>query len=119
MGDLTVNFSVEEFDCPCCGKNLIDWSFVHKLQKARDIAKTAFVINSGWRCEKHNREVGGAENSSHLRGHAADIQASTSVKRYVLVVALLEAGFERIGVAKTFVHVDSDPAKSQGVMWLY
>lgn len=119
MGDLTTNFDSSEFKCPCCGIRIMMYSFIMKLQKAREIADTPFRITSGLRCRKRNKAVGGTENSSHLTGHAADIQAATSGHRYVIVLALLEAGLERIGVAKTFIHVDNSPEKTQGVMWLY
>lgn len=116
---LTKNFTDDEFKCPCCGKEEMDRDFIARLQTAREVADTSFKINSGWRCQNHNREVGGVENSSHVTGHAADIQATTSQKRFAVVTALVEAGLERIGIAKTFVHVDDDASKSQRVMWLY
>ena len=33
----------------------------------------AYNINSGYRCEAHNKVVGGSPNSQHLLGKAADI----------------------------------------------
>ena len=116
---LTRNFSDDEFRCPCCGRQEMDMDFVNGLQDARDIADIPFHINSGWRCKKRNKAVGGVENSSHLTGHAADIQAADSHTRFVIVSALIEAGFKRIGVGKTFIHVDDDVSKAQSVMWLY
>ena len=116
---ITKNFTDDEFKCPCCGKEEMDRGFVEKLQIARDIANTSFSINSGWRCQSHNQAVGGVQSSSHLTGHAADIKAENSQKRFAIIKSLTEAGFRRIGVAKTFVHVDDDANKTQGVMWLY
>jgi uncharacterized protein YcbK (DUF882 family) len=34
------------------------------------------IVNSGWRCEAHNIEVGGARASRHLIGCAADIRTA-------------------------------------------
>lgn len=119
VGDLTTNFSKDEFKCPCCGRSEMDLGVIAVLQRARTEAGIPFYINSGFRCVKHNKAVGGKSNSAHLLGRAVDIQATNSLKRYLIVLALLEAGFERIGVSKTFVHVDDSPEKSQGVMWLY
>jgi hypothetical protein len=31
----------------------------------------------------------------------------------------MEAGFNRIGIAPTFIHVDNDPSKPEDVIWLY
>jgi hypothetical protein len=36
-----------------------------------------------------------------------------------IVGSLLEAGFNRIGIADTFIHVDNDPTKPEEVMWKY
>ena len=58
-------------------------------------------------------------DSAHLTGLAVDCKALTSSDRYRIVVAALGAGFERIGIGKTFVHLDIDPSKPQGVIWLY
>lgn len=32
------------------------------------------VINSGLRCEAHSKKVGGAKESQHMKGTAADIR---------------------------------------------
>jgi len=112
-------FKIEEFACSCCGKNEIDPQFVKKLDDARRLAKIPFIITSGYRCEKHNKEVGGKPNSSHLSGLAADISCQTSTSRYLIVSALIRAGFNRIGIAKDFIHCDIDKDKPQEVIWVY
>jgi len=112
-------FTLSEFKCPCCGQVIIKRELLNLLDKARDIAGIPFKINSGYRCEKHNKEVGGKPNSSHLQGYAADISATTSRHRYLIVNALLKAGASRIGIAENFVHVDCDISKPKNVIWLY
>jgi zinc D-Ala-D-Ala carboxypeptidase len=116
---LTRNFDDNEFFCPCCGRQEMDDGFMRKLQLARTIAGVPFHINSGWRCPTYNIIVDGAQYSSHMIGQAADIHARTTSMRFVIISALIEAGFERIGVAKTFLHVDDDDTKIERVMWLY
>ena len=93
--------------------------FIDQLQEARMWAGIPFKINSGFRCEKHNREIGGEENSAHLRGYAADISATTSRQREKLLEALFKADFNRIGIAETFIHADNDPYLPLDVAWLY
>ena len=115
----TENFAAWEFLCPVVKVQHMNKRFVMRLQLSRTIAGIAYVIGSGWRCEVRNAAVGGLEDSSHLIGLAADIIATTSAERYKIVQACLMAGFTRIGVARYFVHVDSDPGKPPGVMWLY
>ena len=113
-------FTLDEFDCPSLpnsGKNM-DSSFLAKLEEAREIAGIPFKITSGYRTKAHNEEVGGVPNSSHLIGVASDIAVSSGSERYTILNALIKAGFKRIGVAKTFIHCDTDPNKSNSV-WTY
>ena len=46
------------------------------LQPARDKFKKPIIIASGYRCKELNRLIGGATNSQHMTGQAADIKAS-------------------------------------------
>jgi len=92
---------------------------MRQLQRAREMAGVAFRINSGWRCEVHNAKVGGAPESSHLAGHAADIAAVSSSQRFAIINGLVKAGFNRIGVSRTFIHADNSQSKAQDVIWLY
>lgn len=39
------------------------------------------VINSGYRCQKLNKIVGGVKNSAHIDGRAVDIRALKSCRR--------------------------------------
>ena len=116
---LSRNFTSTEFECPCCGRSEMDAGFIKRLQKARSKARMPFRINSGFRCVKHNATVGGVPTSSHLRGLAADISCRDSSKRYKIIEALMWAGLTRIGVADTFIHVDSDTVKRSPTMWTY
>ena len=114
------HFSLSEFDSPDLpnsGKNM-DSNFLYKLDHARDIAGISFKITSGYRTKEHNTKVGGVPNSSHLIGVAADIAVSNGHERYVILSALIEAGFSRIGVAKTFIHCDTYDSKQNSV-WTY
>lgn len=99
-------FKLEEFDCPCCGKNNTEEELILRLDKARHIAGIPFIVNSGCRCEKHNEEVGGKKKSNHLKGLAADIACKNDVERFRIVKGLIDAGFRRIGVGKGYVHAD-------------
>jgi len=113
------HFHIDEFKCKCCGKALMKEEFLKMLDKARDLAKTPFIITSGYRCQEHNKEVGGKPDSAHTRGYAADIAVSNSTDRYLIVYGLIMAGFRRLGIGKDFIHVDNDPEKPSGVIWTY
>ena len=113
-------FSLSEFDSRdffILGKNM-DSNFLYKLDHARDIAGISFKITSGYRTKERNAQVGGVPNSSHLIGVAADIAVSSGSERYIILNALIRAGFKRIGVAKGFIHCDTDDSKSES-LWTY
>lgn len=114
-----MNFKQEEFACKCCGMNGVNKDLIAKLQIARDIAGIPFVILSGMRCRKHNKDVGGKTDSAHIYGLAADIKAESGEKRFIIARALLEAGFVRLGIYQKqgFIHADIDSTKPQGVIW--
>lgn len=114
-------YNLTLFDSPDLsgsGKNM-DKSFLAMLKKAEKYAGFKFTFNSGFRTPRHNKEVGGVSNSSHTIGKAVDIKASTIAKRDKIVWAAKKAGFKRIGIGKTFVHLDSDATKPQYVTWGY
>ena len=112
-------FKAKEFECPCCNKSAMQDKFTEKLDHAREIAGVSFILNSAYRCSKHNKAVRGKPNSSHQKGLAVDIRAIGSRNRFKLLEGLIKAGFHRIGIAKTFIHVDDDPDKDPDVVWLY
>ena len=113
------HFKMSEFKCPCCGQERMDMGFVYQLDIARDRAGIPFRINSGMRCHQHNLDIGGVLNSSHTKGKAADIATDSSHKRYLIIDSLIMTGFRRIGIAKTYIHVDNDLSKPDEVVWLY
>lgn len=113
-------FKKEEFTCNCgCGLNNISDDLLDKLDEARDIAGVPFSINAGTRCKKHNADpkVKGEPDSAHIYGLAADISARSSGDKFLILRALFEVGFVRIGVYNTFIHADIDPKKPQNVVW--
>lgn len=93
--------------------------FLNKLDEAREIANIPFIINSAYRSPEHNAKIGGKPNSSHIKGLAVDISVTNSRQRFIVLNALLEVGFTRIGIADTFLHVDLDSEKSKDVIWTY
>ncbi len=125
-------FTEDEFACKCgCGIANVDPSFLTMLYEARQFARwlvnnkhdigrqdIPFVISSGCRCPTHNARETGARQSAHITtpdkpGYAADIVAATGAQRFVIVEALILAGFRRIQPvpAKNIIHCDADPHK--------
>lgn len=114
------HFEISEFDSPDVkgsGKNM-QKDFLEKIDLARSYANLPFKINSGFRTIARNQKVGGSANSSHLKGIACDIHCTDSKSRIIIVNALINSGFRRIGIANTFIHADTDKQKPNA-LWLY
>ncbi len=108
--------SLDEFRCPHCGNLQMDSAFFSRISRARVIADTPFLINSGYRCPVHNAAVG-STSSNHTSGRAADIAAIGGPARGKILKGLYAAGFTRVGIGKTFIHCDtSEDVES---CWLY
>lgn len=114
-------FKLEEFASPDRdgSGDMMEHIFMERLDLARDIYGAPMIINSGFRTIEHNKAVGGVKSSSHLLGLAADIHCSSPRKRFLMIEAFLDAGFSRIGIGDTFIHVDCDEEKSELVIWTY
>lgn len=123
-GDIMIHFEPEEFDCKCdynCGLGVYQMNLLlmEKIDAARTIADIPFPINSAVRCAKHNKEVGGVDTSSHLKGLAVDIRCTGSTARYKMIKALLLVGIPRIGVGENFLHCDMDYDKGHPAIFTY
>lgn len=113
------SFKRKEFACKDgCGLGLNDGDInpelIEVVQDVRDTFDKPVVINSGLRCEKHNKRVGGAPKSQHLIGTAADIRVQgvepIEVYRYLMTKYPKKFG---IGNYKSFTHIDVRPNKAR------
>jgi zinc D-Ala-D-Ala carboxypeptidase len=119
MIQLTPHFTAKEVACPCCGDDKVKTSSINRLERARMYAGIPFHVNSGKRCPAHNLAEGGKKKSAHLYGYAFDIAVSNSHERFIILSALIRAGFTRIGIGKNFIHGDDSPDLPPEVSWLY
>lgn len=104
MGDLSPHFSRSEFRCKCgCQPTPVDPHLVEHLEQLRAKIGRPIVIVSGYRCQSHNARVGGAKNSQHLVGRAADIRPGLRVG----LDTARNVGFTGVGLRNGVVtHVD-------------
>jgi uncharacterized protein YcbK (DUF882 family) len=110
---LSPNFSVREFACKDGSDEiLIAPELVRLLQAVRDYLGVPISITSGYRTVSHNRKVGGASNSFHTRGMAADIWAPLNTPRQVYEainsgrVPGVRPDWIGLGLYASFVHID-------------
>lgn len=111
MGKLSEHFDEAEFKCRCCGEVKIDPKLISKLECLRAaIGNRPIFINSGYRCPKHNKSVGGATKSFHMEGKAADIRVSVNMEELgKMSDRIFQLG--GMGIYKTFIHVDLGPTR--------
>ena len=109
---LSKNFHLRELECSCsdCKETLVNLDHVAKLQKLRNDLGATIKITSGYRCEKHNKAIGGESRSQHKVGNATDIQV-----KGMDPTAVQDAceHFDGLGRYNTFTHVDSRGSKAR------
>jgi uncharacterized protein YcbK (DUF882 family) len=113
------HFILSEFDSPDApgsGSQMKE-EFLKKLDAARGLANVPFKINSGFRTITHNKKVGGEPNSAHTKGFAVDIGYSSGTEAYKILKGLMDVGFNRIGVYRSWIHADCDPSLPKNVIW--
>lgn len=115
-GQLTKNFHIDEFKCKdgtavpeMYRNNVIELAV--NLQALRDYLGATIHITSGYRSPAHNKKIGGAKSSMHLKAGAADIKVKgykpTVVKEAIL--HLIKSGKMKdggIGLYPSWVHYD-------------
>lgn len=86
---------------------LVHPALVALLETVREHFGEPVTVNSGYRSPAHNRRIGGARNSRHVMGLAADIvvdKGAVSPRRVATYVETLDPG--GLGRYNTFTHVD-------------
>ena len=114
MGDLSAHFSRSEFKCRHCGHlHGPSPALVVVLERIRAYRGTPIRVVSGYRCPTHNANVGGAKNSRHLYGDAADIPAGHATLSEAYAAGAVGVGTK----AGQATHVDTRPGPRRH--WVY
>ncbi len=118
---ITPNFDSAEFACRDGTAYPVVWtgSRLRPLCEALEVIRAALgnrpiTINSGYRTQRYNTQIGGAPSSQHVQGRAADITVKglSAQRVHDAVLKLYNAGELKIGglgLYGTFVHVDVRP----------
>ena len=104
-------FGRHEFACKCgkCGGYPVEpkEAFLRKLDAFRERVGEPVYINSGIRCPAHNAAAGGADDSRHLYGDAADIRCDGKTPEQLYEIAdeiFCDGG---VGLYDWGIHVDA------------
>lgn len=120
---LSEHFSLEELTASVTGSKLkIDNSPAPEiiehlklvaagLEKVRALLGGPITINSGYRCPALNKAVGGAKQSAHMEGYAADFVCPSFGKPIDIVkkIAASSITFDKCIQEGTWVHISFDP----------
>lgn len=109
---LTKNFVSTQFDCHCkrasCNTTLVEMKLLESLDELLEHLPKFFFV-SAYRCYLHNKDVGGAHNSYHLKGLAVDVKSKYATPHEIKDAAERVAGFRGggIGLYFGFTHLDA------------
>lgn len=108
-------FKRKEFECKCgCGFDTVDYLLAKIADEVREYFGKPTTITSGCRCEIHNKAIGGAISSAHIKGKAADIQVKdTSPEEVYNYIDSKYPNTLGLGLYKTWVHIDSRNKKAR------
>lgn len=110
-------FTIDEFDQkgqPGSGANM-DKEFLDKLDCLRELYRRPLYVNSGYRTPLYNKAVSETgENGPHTTGKAVDLRCIDGTDRYRLTLLALQIGFTGIGLAKSFIHLDTLTKEDKG-----
>ena len=109
---ISPNFKIKEFACQDGSDTIVLHTdfVVDKLQKIRNHFNKPITINSAYRTPAHNRKVGGASSSYHVKGRAFDIVVKDISPNEVAKYAQ-SIGIKGIIRYSWGVHVDSRGSK--------
>lgn len=110
-------FKANEFNCQETGENEMSPAFLAKLDLLREACGFPFTITSGYRSTSHSVEARKKNKGTHTQGIAADILVQGGSQRHRVIQEALALGFTGIGVASSFVHVDT--RETTPVVWVY
>lgn len=120
---LSRNFTSGELECQCsrCKETVLSPGLPDAIQRFRDAVNMPVYITSaggsGYRCEAHNAEVGGAANSLHTLGLAADLHCP-GLTPYAMKQAADRLGnWGELGMYSWGIHLGTERPDGAHARW--
>lgn len=114
---LTAPFPWPAINCRCCGLSILDLRLFSGLSQLYDLSPGSFSLTSVTRCRSHNADIGGAINSQHLSGRAADLKPTDHDLYRLALLALHVPAFAHGGFGlypdRGIIHVDIRPVPTR------
>lgn len=94
----------------------INEGIAEKVKGIQSAFGGALTISSGYRDPKHNKKVGGAKNSAHMRKNAVDVKFNGGIPETLkLIKVASQMGIGGIGVYRPgSVHLDTENRRAWG-----
>jgi uncharacterized protein YcbK (DUF882 family) len=108
---LSKNFTTKEFLCTCgiCAPHRLDPELIRRLQVVRDDIGMSITVSSGFRCAKRQAQLKkeGLQTAKGISTHEMGMAADITCNDLAALLSACEKHFKAIGIAKTFLHVDT------------
>lgn len=98
----------------------LDTLLLRVLYEIENQTNREIRVNSAFRSVNYEVRQGRIGKSAHTLGKAVDIYCYDSKYRYDVIKIALQQGINRIGIYKTFIHLDvasSKDGKSTHCIW--
>jgi hypothetical protein len=111
---LSENLKVYEVACRCgCGfgdtYGVVDPVLIEAFQWLRD-KFGPLNVNSGLRCHKHNKKIGGSKGSQHKLGRALDLRSDSHSPEDIKEFIMENIPNLSTGLYDSFIHIDTRAA---------
>jgi hypothetical protein len=106
---LAKNFTLGELACPCgCKTVLVDMDMLAIVQCCRDFFDRPVYANPWYRCKAYNDQIGGADNSNHIKGRAGDLDVGAGDQQIdpLIVAMYFECMFGLPGGIGLYIYPD-------------
>lgn len=111
-------FDISEFSCSETGENKMEHEFIKKIDHLRSVLGWPLIVTSAYRDPSHSAEIHKPNGGGyHTKGVACDFKVIGGKQRHEIIKHAMGLGFTGIGVAKTFVHLDT--REDTPMLWTY